>query len=324
MATSSYPSSHVSSYPSSDTAVLSAPLPPAAQQAAAAVAAVREDPAARLALLLRLYERTEGRSARLPYRRAAVAFMHWQLKRGLLASPASSHPGSQWWRAINEQLLRDTAESRALAAGAGGEPSSPAVAAGVEFVEHPSAARWYRAHNMSVAGAYLANRDLAEREDRVERFFLNLVLMRVLYAHALVAAPRLALGWLAPVARPLGDPRLGMTSIFLSLSRALPERYPLGDDVAPYLELENGFGNLLDVGVIIPRLQALYDWSAECLEIPALSTLLLNGTPAYVWEPADSSYWYGSQRRLARLARHALPAPRPPAPRPPVPHPPAA
>jgi hypothetical protein len=32
------------------------------------------------------------------------------------------------------------------------------------------------------------------REGRIERFFINLVLVRVLYTHALVAAPRLALG----------------------------------------------------------------------------------------------------------------------------------
>lgn len=68
----------------------------------------------------------------------------------------------------------------------------------------------------------------------MERFFLNVVLVRVLFAHALVAAPWLALGWLAPLGCPAGDPRIGMTGIFLSLSRVLPDRYPLGDDVPTY------------------------------------------------------------------------------------------
>jgi hypothetical protein len=54
-----------------------------------------------------------------------------------------------------------------------------------------------------------------------ERFFLNVVLIRVLYAHALVAAPRLALGRFAPLGRILGDPRLGMAGAFLSLRRVL-------------------------------------------------------------------------------------------------------
>ena len=75
---------------------------------------------------------------------------------------------------------------------------------------------------MTIATAYVANEDLARAEGRVERFFINLVLVRVLYAHALVANPRLALGWLAPAAWLIGDPRLGMTGIFLSLSRILP------------------------------------------------------------------------------------------------------
>ena len=39
----------------------------------------------------------------------------------------------------------------------------------------------------------LDHRDLAARENRIQRGGINLVLVRVLYAHALVAAPRLAL-----------------------------------------------------------------------------------------------------------------------------------
>ncbi|EID16370.1 hypothetical protein MXEN_04598 [Mycobacterium xenopi RIVM700367] len=78
----------------------------------------------------------------------------------------------------------------------------------------------------------------------MERFFINLVLVRVLYTHALVAAPRLALGWLAPAGRLLGDPRLGITGIFLSLSRVLPDRYPLGEHVTTFVEAEHGFGHL--------------------------------------------------------------------------------
>ena len=88
----------------------------------------------------------------------------------------------------------------------------------------------------------------------MERFFINLVLIRVLYAHALVAEPRLALGWLAPLGRLIGDPRLSMTGIFLSLSRVLPDRYPLDDDLSSYVNAEHRLGHLLDVGIIVPRL----------------------------------------------------------------------
>jgi hypothetical protein len=281
----------------------------AADWAAAQVAEVVDDPLGRLALLHQLYasQNGRGRDRHLPYRRAAHAFMSWQLRRGLLEPPDASAPGSPWWRAVNARLLHDTAEARALAAGHRGSPSSDSVQAGLEFVRRPSARRWYRAHNHSIVSAYLAHQGLAEREGRVERFFINLALVRVLYAHALVAAPRLALGPFAPVAPPLGDPRLGMTAIFLSLSRVLPATYPVGDDVLRFVEDEHSFGHLLDVGVIQPRVDRLYQWSAHELGIPEMAGLVSEGVPTYAWARSDDAQghdpWRPRPSRTARLAR---------------------
>lgn len=280
----------------------------AADFANSAVERVRDDPVARLALLRRLYDvpRPVDRGY-LPYRRAASAFMQWQLSRGLLNPPTDSRPGSPWWRALNEGLLRDTAEARALAFGLAGEPSGPGVSAHLDFVRRPTARNWYRAHNVSIVGGYLANEAIADDENRVERFFMNVVLVRVLYAHALVAAPRLAMGWLAPVGRLAGDPRVGVTGIFLSLSRILPDRYPLGDDVDFYVAVEHGLGHLLDVGVIQPRIAHLYRWSARELGAPALCGLLDGTTPGYAWDADDAAVWRFEPSRLARAARWALP-----------------
>jgi hypothetical protein len=253
-----------------------------------------------------LYE--GGQSAtHLPYGRAMSAFMRWQLRRGLLEPAGARRPGSPWWRAINEAILRDIAEARRLGAGTPGAPSSTAVAAIVDFIGRPSAARWYRAHNLSIASAYLADRDLAGREDRVERYFLNVVLLRVLYAHALVGAPRLALGWLRPLGPALGDPRVGTTGIFLSLGRTVPDRYPLGDDLTPFVAAENGFGRMLDFGMIQPRLRALYDWSAAELGLPELAELLVGNVPAYAWDPTDAAEWAASRRPAVRLIRRLVP-----------------
>ena len=200
-------------------------MPTAAQYAADQVASCRDDPAGRLALLRSLYEAPPGLpQLHLPYRRAALAFIGWQLRRGLLNPLGGEAPGSPWWRPVNERLLRDTAESRAHVLGLGAPMSSSSVARSVAFARRPSARTWYRAHNATIVTAYLDDRELAEAESRVERFFINLVLVRVLFAHALVAAPRLALSWLSPLAPVLGDPRVGMTGIFLSLSRVLPHR----------------------------------------------------------------------------------------------------
>lgn len=283
--------------------------PSAAAYARAQVAHVQNDPQQRLAFLRRLYELPPGVDrGYLPYRRAASAFMGWQLRRGLLNPPSHPRPGSPWWRAVNDALLRDTSEARALAFGHDGEPSGPGVIAHLDFIRQPTARHWYRAHNVSIVSAFLANETPAQREGRVERFFINVVLVRVLYAQALVANPRLALAWLAPLAPPIGDPRVGMTGIFLSLSRVLPDRYPLGDDVDSYIAAEHGFGHLLDVGIIVPRIRQLYDWSAVDLGLPALAGLLDGVTPAYAWDVTDDETWQFQPSSLARAARRVLPA----------------
>ena len=238
--------------------------------AEAQVAGVRDDPAARLALMARLFRGPTGRAPRhLPFRRAALSFMRWQAQRGVLNALDTSPPGSVWWRAMNERLLRDGCEAVALLGGLAGEPSSQAVRLWLEFSESPTGRNWYRAHNASIVGGYLEHRDLAEAESAAERFFMNVALARVLYAHALVEAPRLALGRLAPLG-VLGDPRLGMAGVFLSLRRVLPDLYPLTLDVESYIADEQRLGRLFDYAVIAPRLQRLYEWSAVDLGEPRL------------------------------------------------------
>lgn len=264
------------------------------------LATVRDDTAGRIALLERTYH---GPGRRLPYRRAALSFMRWQARRGLLEPESAPKPGSPWWRAVNERLLHDGCESVALVAGPAGASggnadlaqrariSSPTVELWIEFVRRPSARRWYRAHNASIVAAYLEHRSLAERETEAERFFINVALMRVLYAHCLVAAPRLALGRFAPLGGLLGDPRLGMAGAFLSLGRVLPDSYPLNGHLEQYLRAEHGLGRILDYAVIGTRLRRLYEWSAAELRLPGLLEMLRDGLPAYAWPAERGDAW---------------------------------
>jgi hypothetical protein len=232
--------------------------------------------------------------------------MHWQLGRGVLAPLEAPVPGSRWWRAVNARLLRDGCEAVAREDGLRGPPSSPTIALWSAFAAAPTASGWYRAHNASIVAAYLEHRELAESETPTERFFMNVVLLRVLFAHALVAAPQLALGRLAPVARPLGDPRLGMAGAFLSLSRILPDRYPVGGDVRSYVNAENDLGRLLDYGVILPRLEPLYEWSSEALGQPALQALVHDGSPSYPAPEGASELWHPAEvSSLVRLLKRA-------------------
>jgi hypothetical protein len=256
------------------------------------VAAVRDDPAARLALMARLFHGPTGRAPRhLPFRRAALSFMRWQARRGLLNPLDASPPGSVWWRAVNERLLRDGCETVALLGGLAGDPSSQAVRLWLEFSARPTGRNWYRAHNASIVAGYLEHRNLAGAEGAPERFFMNVALARVLYAHALAAAPRLALGRSAPLGRLLGDPRLGMAGVFLSLRRVLPDRYPLALDVERYIADEQRLGRMLDYTVIVPRLQRLYEWSAEELGEPRLLELVRDGNPIYAWPFEQRHVW---------------------------------
>jgi hypothetical protein len=277
--------------------------------AGAQVAAVRDDPAARLALMARVFHGPTGRAPRhLPFRRAALSFMRWQARRGVLNPLDASPPGSVWWRAVNERLLRDGCETIALLGGMAGEPSSHAVRLWLEFGASPTGRNWYRAHNASIVAGYLEHRNLADGEGAPERFFMNVALARVLYAHALAGAPRLALGQFAPLGRLLGDPRLGMAGAFLSLRRVLPDRYPLALDVERYIADEQRVGRMLDYAVIVPRLQSLYEWSAEELGEAHLLKLVREGNPIYAWPFEQRHVWRTphmpwAARLLARITR---------------------
>jgi hypothetical protein len=155
-------------------------------------------------------------------------------------------------------------------------------------------------------GAYLEHRELAEAESAAERFFMNVALGRVLYAHALNAAPRLALGRCAPLGRLLGDPRLGMAGAFLSLGRVLPDRYPLAQDVQRYIDAEHRLGRMLDYAVIVPRLQRLYEWSAEELDEPRLLELVRDGNPIYAWPYQERHVWRSPEMpKAARILERA-------------------
>ncbi len=67
----------------------------------------------------------------------------------------------------------------------------------------------------------------------------------------------------------------------LSLRRVLPDRYPLALDPERYVADEQRLGRLLDYAVIAPRLQRLYEWSADELAEPRLLELVRDGSPVY-------------------------------------------
>ena len=266
----------------------------AAQQAEWLVAQVRDDPAARIRLAAQTYALRDVRRPYRPYRRAVVAFMRWQQARGVLNAVG----GSPWWRAVNEDLLRDALEAKLLVEREDAGASRPAVQLWVEFFRAPSARSWYLAHNASVVAGYLAYADLASREGRAERFFMNVVLVRVLYAHALVADAGLALGRMAFVAKLLGHPRMRGPQALLSMKDVLPVSYPI-DEVAieDVIASENRLFRMVDFGVIATRVDPLYAVSARLLGEPRLLGLIDDGAPTYAWPAVERHVWTPPRRR---------------------------
>lgn len=256
-----------------------------AETAALMVAAVRDDAEARIRLAADTYLATGGRRLR-PYAAEVVDFMGWQRARGVL----DARDGSPWWRAVNEDLLRDTLEA-SLIVRDGGVATRPAVQRWVRFFEAPSAKSWYLAHNGSVVEGYLAHRDLALAEGVVERFFMNVVLVRVLYAQALVCDGRLALGRLAFLARLIGHPRARGPQLLLSLTNVLPAQYPIAEPLDWIIDVEHPVGRVLDRAVIATRTHALYASAAHALDEPRLLDLVDRGTPGYAWPAALRSVW---------------------------------
>ncbi|MEU2297572.1 hypothetical protein ABZ584_09165 [Streptomyces antibioticus] len=254
------------------------------------VVRVRDSAAERFALARDFYLSS---AALRPYGNAELSFTHWSRSRGVLAPESVGAPGgSPWWRAVNERLLRDKAEARLLTDGVPGTPSARSVEFWLDFIRTPSPGLWYRAHNASIVAGYLLHEELAAAEQKVERFMMNVALLRVLFTHAMLIRPRLALGPLAALGPRLADPRGRGVRMFLDLGRSFPAVYPLTVSVEEAVLDEHALARMLDYGLIAPRLAALYAFSAASLEEPRLPSLLDEGVPAYAWPRADRAIWY--------------------------------
>jgi hypothetical protein len=263
----------------------------AVREAIRMVAEVHDDPEGRIRLAADAYA-VAGRWRYRPYRKAVVAFMRWQLKRGVLNALGADTPGSPWWRAVNEDLLRDTIEAKLLVESGVGVPSRPSVAHWVSFFDAPTARSWYLAHNASIVAGYLAHRSLAVLETPAERFFMNVVLTRVLYAHVLVLDADLALGRLSFLARLIGHPRVRGPQVLLAMKHVLPESYPVTEpEVKRLVAAEGRVGRLLDHGVIAARVEGLYASSAQALDEPELLNLIRDGAPSYAWPTEQRDVW---------------------------------
>jgi hypothetical protein len=66
-------------------------------------------------------------------------------------------------------------------------------------------------------------------------------------------------------------------------------------------------GRLVDYGMIVPRLQQLYQWSAHELATPGLLDFVRDGAMTYSWSIEDRSVWQSPKSLNLELARRPLP-----------------
>jgi hypothetical protein len=249
------------------------------------------------------------------YGRAELRFLRWEIDRGVLDPPSADGGGSPWWRAVSDTLLRDKVEADLLSAAPAGEASSRSVELWREFIRAPSAATWHRAHNASIVTGYFEHEALAGRELPVERYMINVVLIRLFYAYALVAAPRLALGVFAPLGRLVGDPRRRSMGLFLDLHNQFPDDYPAhGWSMDDLIAAHGRVAQLIDLGLIPWDMTKLYGFAASALDEPRITTLVSDGIPCYVWPAEERAPWLVGATRLlpraiARATGHPYPSP---------------
>jgi uncharacterized protein YqjF (DUF2071 family) len=279
--------------------------------AAERVAAVADDPSGRLALATEFY--ASAPAACRSYGRAQLAFMGWEISRGVLNPLDADQPGSPWWRAVNAGLLVDQVESI-------GPPDSGPGGLGVQrwraFLSEPTPVNWYAAHNTSVVNGYLESAELATREAMSEQWFINLVLIRVLFAHASIADDRSVGNLVGELGAVLSQPTGRAISDAVHLNDFYPATYPIHPCHAWWAELAPSawFERFVDKRFVLPHTTALFRSASTTLNFDDLALLAINDVPAYPWPLIQGGASPSPPRRtwLGRLLHHRS-EPKPPA-----------
>ena len=276
-----------------------------ALEAARRVADVRDDPHGRRAVAEESYVSVSSPLER--YSRAELAFIDWEIRRGvLLPVQTDGGGGSAWWRAVNQTLLRDCVEGSLLHRdGFTSGGTNPAVDLWLRFFAAPSPMSWYRAHNASIVTGYMTSADLASSEAEAERLLMNLILTRALYAY-LLAAGKARIGLLERIGRWLANPAGAGIVAVIDMPGFYPSTYPISPPDAEMLQ-GVGFGPDTLIGelanlLIFSDIKRVFQWNAERIGVPALCDLTTDDAPCYpLGDPVIAEKVAGGAKRLRDL-----------------------
>jgi hypothetical protein len=274
---------------------------------------VADDPAGRVQLRRDFYRKYgfDNRTdipAQFGYGTSEIAFLQWEVERGVL-NPVngSGTGGSVWWRNVNLDFLYYS-ELGALAYEHGADPNEVPIPARawMAYIAEPSAITWYRAHNTSIVAGYLGRLSDALAEQRPEQCFMNVVLYRVLYAQGLVEG--VEMGRLGTF---LANPELPSVDVMVHLPDFYPRHYPLtAADVRHVMHKAHSLEELavivLDDICIMPELTSLYAEAAKWAQSPELCMYCVDGEPVYptrIPQPWHKKIWHRLIRWTVQLWR---------------------
>lgn len=263
-----------------DTAVTLAQLE---AEATHIVETVYDNPESRYKLRMHFYNR-HGRGTRTTgFGNSELNFTRWEIKRGVLNPLDDPHqPGSPWWRAVNGHFLYSSTLAYLVAeANLYDEVVATSVRYWLDYIRQPSPVTWYRAHNRGIVEGYVQFADIAQDENEYEQFFMNEVLFRVIYASAMVMGKSFG-----PLGKFMSNPMLPAVDILVSIPHFYPASYPMTFSDKMHI-LHKGYSLrekaavVLDEWFVLPKLDELYQWSAEWLEMPELTRYIIDGQPSY-------------------------------------------
>ncbi|WP_108869088.1 hypothetical protein [Aquimarina aquimarini] len=211
-----------------------------------------------------------------------LAFIDWEIKRGVLNPVNATQPGSLWWRTVNSHFLYlGTLAQLIKESGETFEEVPTPVNFWLDYINTPNECSWYRAHNSSIISGYQLADSLAFTENIYEQYFINIVFYRLLYAQSIVQGVNFGV-----LGKIFANPRGSAVSLITDIEAFYPSHYPLSKKDITYVihHVHNFVGvieNVLDTLFIVPHLDKLYTKAAKWNSAPIVKKFVKNNQPLY-------------------------------------------
>ncbi|SHI43151.1 hypothetical protein [Aquimarina spongiae] len=229
---------------------------------------VENCPEGRLSLRKAFYEKYGfSKLAKYGYGQSEINFIEWEIKRGVLNTiDDANRQGSIWWRNMNMQLIYDSEFARVLTESkAYRSPCCNSVKKWLNYIQHPSPQTWYQAHNGSVIAACIKFSKEVAIESVYEKKFIKDVLIRVLFAQAMVEGKEFAFGKMGKL---LANPIFPAVKIITGRPKLYPKNYPLEQETqakANGFFIESYLKNMVHKYVLDKNEKELFQFASEAI-----------------------------------------------------------